>query len=220
MTKVDRRVLWVFFVLGAVFATGLAARFLVATDSIKLALLTWQQLLFIVGGYFGSRSEVKKRPQLKKVVQGFLSGAVLFMVNTLMGALTLKIAKLFVDHQVLQHLILRERAAIEALLTSNKPLVVTGVMCLLVLGAPLGEELFFRGLLVDLWTERLGKVKAVLLSALLFALLHFYVLQFIPVLVSGVLLGLLFVCSRNIYVPVIAHAIVNGLVLLVWLANL
>ncbi|HPT84051.1 MAG TPA: CPBP family intramembrane metalloprotease, partial [Limnochordia bacterium] len=93
-------------------------------------------------------------------------------------------------------------------------------MLLLLVGAPLGEELFFRGLLVSLLRERLRAAPAVLLAALLFALLHFYTLQFVPVLVSGVLLGLLYVRTGSIIVPIAAHFAVNALALMALLSTL
>ena len=103
---------------------------------------------------------------------------------------------------------------------NTQPHIAYGAVILLLIGAPLGEELFFRGLLVDLLRDRVGTIRAVFLGALLFALLHFYILQFVPVLISGVILGLLFVRSKNIFFPVIAHATVNTLALAALLMSL
>lgn len=216
MNRMDGRVLWAFLVLGTVLITGLVARTFIPTDAVKVALLAWQQLVFVVGGVLGARREIFKPLRLRVFAWGLLSGVGLYMVNTALGAMTLGVVRQFLDHGTVQNLILRERAGVETLLTSSKPLVVTGAIILLIFGAPLGEELFFRGLLVDLWKERLGTKKAVFLGALIFAGLHFYVLQFVPVLVSGIILGLLFTRSKNILIPVMAHSVVNGLILLAW----
>jgi membrane protease YdiL (CAAX protease family) len=119
-----------------------------------------------------------------------------------------------------QELMRGDRAGVEMLVRNTQPHIAYGAVILLLIGAPLGEELFFRGLLVDLLRDRVGTIRAVFLGALLFALLHFYILQFVPVLISGVILGLLFVRSKNIFFPVIAHATVNTLALAALLMSL
>lgn len=218
--SVDKGAFWVFFVLIAVLITGLIAGFLPQTEEIRLVLLAWQQLLFIVGGILGARKGVFYRPDRKDLAWGIISGIGLYVVNTVMGLASVRVALEFFDSSLVQNLILMERAGVEELLISNKPLVSFGMVFLLTLGAPLGEELFFRGLLVDLWEERFGTKKAIFFAALIFALLHFYVLQFIPVLIAGILLGVLFIRSKNVFIPIIAHATANGLVLLFWFSGL
>lgn len=218
--SVDKGAFWVFFVLIAVLITGLIAGFLPQTEEIRLVLLAWQQLLFIVGGILGARKGVFYRPDRKDLAWGIISGIGLYVVNTVMGLASVRVALEFFDSSLVQNLILMERAGVEELLISNKPLVSFGMVFLLTLGAPLGEELFFRGLLVDLWKERFGTKKAIFFAALIFALLHFYVLQFIPVLIAGILLGVLFIRSKNVFIPIIAHATANGLVLLFWFSGL
>ncbi len=218
--SVDTGAFWVFFVLIAVLITGLIAGFLPQTEEIRLVLLAWQQLLFIVGGILGARKGVFYRLDRKDLAWGIVSGIGLYVVNTVMGLASVRVALEFFDSSLVQNLILMERAGVEGLLISNKPLVSFGMVFLLTLGAPLGEELFFRGLLVDLWKERFGTKKAIFFAALIFALLHFYVLQFIPVLIAGILLGVLFIRSKNVFIPIIAHATANGLVLLFWFSGL
>ena len=214
------RMFWVFFVLCAIFATGLAAAFLPQTENLRLALLAWQQLLFIIGGILGTSHRTFRRPDRRTLAWGFFSGIGLYAVNAVLGVASVEIALQFLDYDLVQNLVFQDRVGVETLLSSNKPLIFFGTALLLTVGAPLGEELFFRGLLVDLWSERLGSTKAILAAGLVFALLHFYVLQFVPVLVSGIILGILFVRSQNILVPILAHSVVNTLVLLIWLLSL
>lgn len=220
MAFVDQDMYWAFLVLAAVLLTGVIAGYLPQTAETRLALLAWQQLLFIVGGLGGTGRRFKGGLERRTVIDGLLSGIGLYVVNTVLGMASVWVALRFFDYDLVQNLMVRERAGVTLLLTSNKPLVFFGTALLLTIGAPLGEELFFRGLLVDMWQKRYGTKKAVLLAALIFASLHFYVLQFIPVLISGVLLGILFVRSKSVRVPIIAHATVNGLVLAVWLLGL
>ncbi len=220
MISVDAGEFWVFFVLIAVLITGLVAGFLPQTEGTRLALLAWQQLLFIVGGTLGARKEVFHRPDGKTLAGGLISGIGLYVVNTVLGLISVWVALEVLGSAMVQNLTMFERAGVEALLASNKPLAFFGIVFLLTLVAPIGEELFFRGLLVDLWKDRMGTKRAIFLAALVFALLHFYVLQFIPVLIAGILLGILFVRSENVFVPIIAHATVNSLVLFFWFLGL
>lgn len=220
MAAVDKRTMWVFLVLIAVLTLGLTAGFLPRTEEMRLALLALQQMLFILGGIAGGRREVFRRSDRKTVAYSLLSGVLLYVLNTVTGLISIRAAMYLFDYDLVQSLLLRERLGVEVLLASKKPLIFFAMVFLLTLGAPIGEELFFRGLLVDLWKERYGTGKAVLLAALLFALMHFYVLQFVPVLLSGIFLGILFARSENVLVPIIAHAAVNSLVLCVWLLGL
>lgn len=214
---VDRRMYWAFFVLVAVLMTGLVAGYLPQSAETRLTLLASQQLLFVIGGIGGTGGKFKGVLGRKTLIHGLLSGAGLYVVNTVLGMFSVWVARGLFDYDLVQNLIERERAGVALLLASNKPLIFFGTCLLLTIGAPLGEELFFRGLLVDLWAERYGTKKAIFFAALIFAFLHFYVLQFIPVLISGILLGIIFVRSKNIFVPIIAHSAVNSLVLLIWL---
>ncbi len=217
---IGRGWLWFFGVLFSVFATGIAASFSALSEGQRLALLVWQQLLFAVAGICGSRREYLASPGRKGYLRALAAGVGIFVLNTILGALVLAAAAALAGSGPAQELLLRDRAGVEMLVTSKKPFVAGGAVLLVLVGAPLGEELFFRGLLVSLLRERLKAKWAVTLAALLFALLHFYTLQFLPVLVSGILLGLLFIRSGSILVPITAHFTVNALALLALLSAL
>jgi len=215
-----RGVLWFFGIMTLVAATGVAAGFFEPSEAARLGLLAWQQLLFIAGGIFGAQGGKARRPSFKLALQGMACGVGIYLLNILLGALSFAVAAHFMGSAQAQELLLKDRATVEMLVTSKKPFIACGAMLLLLVGAPLGEELFFRGLLVNLLRERLRAAPAVLLAALLFALLHFYTLQFVPVLVSGVLLGLLYVRTGSIIVPIAAHFAVNALALMALLSTL
>jgi uncharacterized protein len=75
-----------------------------------------------------------------------------------------------------------------------------------VVGAPIVEELFFRGLVLRSLQRRFGDTWAVLGSAVLFGLAHFEYLQ-LPALVSlGVILGAMAVSSKRLGPSIFAHA--------------
>ncbi|MCK9524477.1 MAG: CPBP family intramembrane metalloprotease [Limnochordia bacterium] len=212
----DRRILLVTGVLGALLLISFVANVLPRTESVRLGLLILQQLLFAVAGLLGSCRQKLKLQRRGMVAWGVLAGVGIYLVNRLTGILSQGIALELFSHELVQNLILRENGAAEALLTSDNPLIFFGMVLLLTIGTPVGEELFFRGLLLNLWKERFGAKKAVFFSALIFALLHFSVLQFVPLLIAGILLGMLLVRSESIAVPMIAHCTVNSLVLILW----
>lgn len=79
-----------------------------------------------------------------------------------------------------------------------------------------GEELFFRGGLQPLIQKGLkNRHAAIWITAFLFSALHGQFLGFIPRLLLGALLGYLFVWSKNLWLPIIAHFANNGIAVLV-----
>jgi membrane protease YdiL (CAAX protease family) len=85
--------------------------------------------------------------------------------------------------------------------------VLTAIV--LVVVAPLTEELLFRGLILRGFLLRYGTIPAVLLSALLFALVHANPYQFASALAMGIFLAWLFVKTRSLWPCIIAHALAN-----------
>lgn len=88
---------------------------------------------------------------------------------------------------------------------------------LLVLVAPLTEEVFFRGLILRGLLSRYSKVMAVFLTALLFAMLHLNPWQFFSAMTLGLLFGWWFVRTRALLPCLVGHALANGLVFLQFL---
>jgi membrane protease YdiL (CAAX protease family) len=79
-----------------------------------------------------------------------------------------------------------------------------------------GEEFMFRGLIQRLFREWLGNIHvAIFLSALLFSAMHMQFYGFFPRMVLGIVFGYLFYWSGSIWIPVFAHFVQNGLVVLV-----
>lgn len=84
--------------------------------------------------------------------------------------------------------------------------------------APIKEEVFFRGIFYPPFRQHYGRGKGILLTAGLFALLHFDVLRFIPLLVGGVVLTWLYEKTSSIWPSIIAHGTWNTLMaLMVWI---
>jgi CAAX protease family protein len=84
------------------------------------------------------------------------------------------------------------------------------VILFLVIGAPIVEELFFRGLLLKGLMARLPVPAAILISALLFGLAHFETVQFAGLAVFGVVLGVLAWKTGRLAPSIGAHMAFNA----------
>jgi membrane protease YdiL (CAAX protease family) len=89
-------------------------------------------------------------------------------------------------------------------------LQVTLLFLLLAVGAPVVEELFFRGLLQRALARRLGRGVAVLGSAVVFGLAHFELLQLPALILFGVVLALLADRTGRLGPGIVAHAVFNA----------
>lgn len=72
------------------------------------------------------------------------------------------------------------------------------------------EEFLHRGILLQ-GTKHMGFKKAILLSSLLFGLLHFSIQKFFYAFVIGLILGLVSVVAKSIWPSIIIHFINNGI---------
>lgn len=80
-----------------------------------------------------------------------------------------------------------------------------------VLLAPLGEELLFRGILY-VWIKQAGFPRLALWgTALLFALIHFNLVIFAPLLALALILAALYEWTGNLLAPIAAHSAFNAL---------
>lgn len=82
---------------------------------------------------------------------------------------------------------------------------VVVLVVVVVLGAPLVEELFFRGLVLRSLEPRWGTIGALAGSSVLFAATHFQVVQFPALLMFGVVLGVLTQRTGRLAPAVAAH---------------
>lgn len=76
----------------------------------------------------------------------------------------------------------------------------------------IGEELIFRGIIqkeLGRWTK--NPVIAIWVTGFIFSAIHLQFEGLLPRMALGIILGYLYYWSRNLWVPIIAHAINNGL---------
>lgn len=75
--------------------------------------------------------------------------------------------------------------------------------------APIWEELVFRGFLVASLTRYFPQWGAVLLSALVFAMCHFRIQTFLPLMLLGIVWGSVFLKCRNLLPAMVLHSTWN-----------
>lgn len=72
--------------------------------------------------------------------------------------------------------------------------------------APFIEEILMRGFLLDGLSKSFGEAIALLVSAFLFALLHFNMVQTLSAFICGIILGLLYLYTGSLFCCISAHA--------------
>jgi len=87
----------------------------------------------------------------------------------------------------------------------QSPLALQAVIVVLL--APLAEELLFRGVLLHRFGRRFGLGRGMVIASALFGVLH---MNPIAITVFGVLLSVLYLRSRSLWATTLAHAINNA----------
>jgi membrane protease YdiL (CAAX protease family) len=97
----------------------------------------------------------------------------------------------------------------------------TVLVLAVVLVAPVAEELFFRGVVLQAWLREYGERRAVLGSAALFAAIHAdirnldaligSVVQVVPIFGLGIALALVCLRTRSLLAPMAMHATFNAI---------
>jgi len=97
--------------------------------------------------------------------------------------------------------------------TTWSTLIVNLIMMAILAG--LGEELLLRGIVQPLFI-RLTKNPhlGIWIAAALFSFMHFQFFGFIPRMLLGALFGYYYYWSRNLWIPIIAHILNNGFIVI------
>ena len=74
---------------------------------------------------------------------------------------------------------------------------------------PVVEELFFRGLLIDLLYRKFTKYSSVILSSIVFAILH---VDLLGALIFGIILGFIYIRTESLSIPIFIHIANNTIV--------
>jgi len=93
--------------------------------------------------------------------------------------------------------------------TSVKGLIINLIMIALI--PAIGEELVFRGVLFRIFHKWIRNIHVVvIITSILFSAMHLQFYGFVPRMFLGLVFGYLFVYSRSLWVPIIAHFVNNG----------
>ena len=146
-------------------------------------------------------------------IRGLVRGPVLALLQMAGGAAVATLARLGGLAGRVAELGQREQQQVARLLEGAGPGWMAAWVALLVLAAPLGEELFFRGYLYGVLRRQapLSPLGAAALSGAAFAALHGYVVHFVPLWLCGILLGLWYEASGRLATVAGAHMAFNAL---------
>lgn len=100
---------------------------------------------------------------------------------------------------------------LKAILTMDTPVIFLFNLIIIAILPGIGEELIFRGIL----QKQVGlifrsPVAAIWIAAFIFSAIHLQFEGFLPRMVLGAVLGYLYYWTKNLWVPIIAHAFNNG----------
>ena len=101
------------------------------------------------------------------------------------------------------------QTVVQSFLTVQSPTFLILLAILAVIGAPLVEEIAFRGFFYRFFKARMGTHLAILLNALCFAAFHLELISFLPLFILGVALCLSYEAYGDIRVPIFFHAVFN-----------
>lgn len=152
----------------------------------------------------------------RRVWQGLAGAAALRLGNAIGVILTIFLLGLWMGHAAAAEFVAAEqkRTAIYGLLPHLH--TVTEIALLgLVFGivVPIGEEIFFRGLVLGALRRALDRHVAVVVSAIFFAVAHLTAVELLPLLIGGLVLGYLYDRTGSLVPGMIAHGMNNLVVL-------
>jgi uncharacterized protein len=179
--------------------------FLFAALSVQLTLIGVSYLRLIRSGQTTWTAIGFNRRRIgRDILRGLSYGALAFLVSALLQS--------FLDLVGIRQTQLRELSWIRDLdVTSFLAMFLVGAI-----GAPLAEELYFRGYVFAAYLREKGPVVAYLLSGLVFAGLHLNREALLPIFVLGIMLAWMYHRSNSIILPITAHAFNNGLAFLIF----
>lgn len=80
--------------------------------------------------------------------------------------------------------------------------------------APIYEELFFRGILLRRFTLKWSPQKSIIISSIIFGIIHFNPINVVFAFALGCVLGYAYLKTKNIFVPMLLHSFSNFLAFL------
>jgi len=152
---------------------------------------------------------------------GVLAGAVMIPVSVAAERVAILVIGLFIGTARAEAIAAYESAndiLATVLRTPRSSLEVAWLLVLLCVLVPIGEEVFFRGFIYNT-LRRWGWVWAVILSSVLFAAVHLQVVHFLPILLLGVVLAVLYQRTGSLVASMVVHGVNNLIAALASLYN-
>jgi hypothetical protein len=171
---------------------------LIQTGSILLSIIYFLIFKSVSLGNLG----FKKGKSIFKV--GILGGLFLFILVVVIGVIIELLIPMNPNLQPFAQIVLEAKNTKEFLV-----LLIIGTIL-----APLGEEIYFRGLVYPAFKKKWGIKKGMLLTGAFFALLHFDLIRFVPLAVGGAGLAYLYEKTGSIITPMVAHGTWNGIMMI------
>ncbi|KAL3844533.1 hypothetical protein ACJIZ3_001936 [Penstemon smallii] len=103
-------------------------------------------------------------------------------------------------------------SSVEQSIMARDPIAMALYALVLVVCAPLWEEIVFRGFLLPSLTKYMPVWCSILMSSVAFALAHFNIQRMLPLIFLGVVMGVTYTRSRNLLPSMLLHSLWNGFV--------
>lgn len=159
---------------------------------ITVAFVLWPDALAGIDFFAGST--------LRAVAVGVLWGIPAWIAATLLAAIVAQLLALF-------HVQPEPQIAEQFIDLANPWIAVLATVVV----APIAEETFFRGVAFNAWMREYGVRRAVVGSALLFALIHGSLGALVPIFVLGVALAVIYRRTGNFASNIALHATFNAI---------
>lgn len=149
---------------------------------------------------------------VRRLVAAVFAAAAALGGNVVGQNLTIFAASLFVGSQAATDFVTKQTAStpvFRLLQEYRAPSDIVLLVALVGVVVPIGEEMFFRGLAYGAFRRALGRHAAVLASAVFFAAAHVQPVEFLPILILGMILAYLYEYTGSLVPGMIAHAVNN-----------
>jgi len=158
----------------------------------------------------------------RTLVQGAAAGAAAIAGNNLGQAATVFVLGLWMGHRAADAVVQRDelRTPVFRVLTLvHQPLELAAIVVLVGVIVPIGEELFFRGLVFGALRRRLNRHLAAFLSALFFTAAHLEPAAALSILMLGLVLAYTYDYTGWLLPGMIAHGVNNLMALVAFYQN-
>ncbi|XP_058769844.1 uncharacterized protein LOC131643602 [Vicia villosa] len=105
-------------------------------------------------------------------------------------------------------------SSVEQSILARDPVAMVLYAVVVSVCAPIWEEIVFRGFLLPSLTRYMPVWSAVLVSSIAFALAHFNIQRMLPLVFLGMVMGFVYVRSRNLLPSMLLHSLWNAFVFL------